>query len=136
MNTIPTVESPDTTRPRVLLVEDNEAAGRGLARLLEVQGYHVTIRHDGASALRALESGPAFDFLLTDLRLPDLDGREVARHARGLVPAPRIALITGWDIDGDPPDHESWGIDWVFIKPLDTPALLARLRESRGPGGR
>ena len=72
--------------PRILLVDDNEASQRGLARFLEAEGYAVTLAFDGTSALEALEAGPPPDFVLTDLRLPDLDGREVARPARRLVP--------------------------------------------------
>ena len=105
-------------------------ASRGLARLLEAWGFDVTVKHDGASALRALDLDPAPDFVLTDWLLPDLDGREVARHAHALQPAPRIALITGWDLDSELADYKSWGIDWVFPKPLDTHGLISRLRES------
>jgi DNA-binding response OmpR family regulator len=118
-------------RPRILLVEDNDAARRGLARLLEAWGFEVTVKPNGISALHALDSDPPPDFVLTDMRLPDLDGREIALHARRLVPPPRVALITGWDLDCDPPEYEAWGIDWVFPKPVDLSILLARLRESR-----
>jgi DNA-binding response OmpR family regulator len=133
MSTTPTGGPDEAIRLRVLLVEDNDAAGRGLARLLEAWGYEVTVEHDGTSALRTLDTAPPPDFVLTDLRLPDLDGREIALHARRLVPPPRIALITGWDIDDDLPDYESCGFDWIFPKPLDMPNLIARLREPRPP---
>jgi DNA-binding response OmpR family regulator len=131
MTTIPPSRPDAAIRDRILLVEDNDAASRGLARLLEAWGYDVTVRQDGTSALQALETGPPPDFVLTDMRLPDLDGREIARYARRLVPPPRVALITGWDLESDPPDYETWGIDWVFHKPLDFSDLIARLRESR-----
>jgi DNA-binding response OmpR family regulator len=133
MSTIPTGGPDAAIRRRVLLVEDNDAASRGLARLLEACGFEVTVTHDGTSALRMLETAPPPDFVLTDLRLPDLDGREIAQHARRLVPPPRIALITGWDIDDDLSAYESCGIDWVFPKPLDMPSLIARLREPPPP---
>jgi CheY-like chemotaxis protein len=126
-----------THRPRVLLVEDNEAALRGLSRLLEAKGYAVTGVRDGASALKALEAPPPPDYLLTDMRLPDLDGREVARQARQLVPAPWTALMTGLDLDFDRECQDTWGIDWVFLKPLDLNDLLGRLadRPERKPVG-
>jgi DNA-binding response OmpR family regulator len=125
-------------RHRVLLVEDNDAAGQGLARLLEARGFEVTVRRDGKSALETLTSDPPPEFVLTDLHLPDLDGREIARHARRLSPPPRVALITGWNLDADLADLESWGVDWVFPKPIDTSCLVARLREphDRSPDGR
>lgn len=117
-------------RPRILLVEDNDAASKGLERLLASLGYEVTVVFDGASALGALKVYPPPDFLLTDLRLPDLDGREVAVAAHQLVPRPRVALITGWDLDSAQHETDSWGIDWVFPKPLDIHRLVATLRQS------
>jgi DNA-binding response OmpR family regulator len=130
MNTITTPMQEGVGRHRVLLVEDNDMACKGLARLLEAWGFEVTVKHDGTSALRALDLGPAPDFVLTDWSLPDLDGREIALHARALQPTPRIALITGWDLDSELEDYKSWGIDWIFPKPLDTNGLISRLRES------
>jgi CheY-like chemotaxis protein len=85
-------ESGATRRGRILLVEDNEAASRGLARLLEAQGFEVTTVSDGESALRALDASPPPDVLLTDMQLPDLDGRELALHARQLAPSPANRL--------------------------------------------
>jgi DNA-binding response OmpR family regulator len=128
MSTFPPGAHDPPPRRRILLVEDNPVASRSLARLLEAWGFEVTVRPDGASALRALELPPPPDFLLTDLRLPDIDGREIARHSRGLVPPPRVALITGWDLDADPAEYAKWGIDWVFPKPVDIKKLVARLR--------
>ncbi len=113
---------------RVLLVEDNEAASKGMARLLEAFGFEVTMTHDGASALRALATGLPPDFLLTDMQLPDLDGREVARQARQLTPPPRVALITGWNLEAGDGDPASWGIEWVLTKPVDIQDLVSKLR--------
>ncbi|MFO0907767.1 MAG: response regulator [Isosphaeraceae bacterium] len=89
-----------TTRVRILLVEDNEAASKGLARLLEASGYDVTSATTGEEALAHLQGSPP-DFLLTDLQLPDIDGRELALKARELSPPPRVILITGWDVEAD-----------------------------------
>jgi CheY-like chemotaxis protein len=116
--------------PRILLVDDNEATQRGLARFLEAEGYEVTLAFDGTTALEVLESGPPPDFVLTDLRLPDLDGRELARSARQLVPPPRVALITGWDLDPDVDSPDAWGIEWYFQKPLNVRDLIEKLREA------
>ncbi|MHC5539528.1 response regulator [Singulisphaera rosea] len=132
MNTPDPGESLTANRPRILLVEDNDAASKGLSRILAVMGYDVTVVTDGTSALESLRSAPPPDFLLTDLRLPDLDGREVARFASQLVPRPRVALITGWDMDTTVQDRKSWGINWVLLKPLDISELMAKLRNPDG----
>ncbi len=119
--------------PRILLVDDNEATQRGLARFLEAEGYAVTLAFDGISALEALEAGPPPDFVLTDLRLPDLDGRELAQRARQLVPPPRVALITGWDLDPERETPDTWGIEWYFQKPLNVRDLIEKLRAAPKP---
>ena len=117
----------DRRRGRILLVEDNEAAGRGLARLLQAQGYEVTTVLNGEDALLALSQGRPPDVLLTDMQLPDMDGREVARQARLLEPAPRILLVTGWDLELGPDGKKTWGIDEVLVKPVDLTSLVAAL---------
>src|SRR5438309_2432265 len=96
-NSMPTAKSAPG-RPRVLLVDDHEIGRKSLARLLTLVGFDVTDVNDGTSAFEALRGPGGFDYVLTDVRLPDFDGREVAQAARRLVPTPRIALITGWDV--------------------------------------
>lgn len=112
---------------RVLLVEDNEATRRGLTRLLEGYGFLVLAASDGTSALRLLGESPPPDVVITDMRLPDLDGRDVARQASGLTPRPRIALMTGWDVDEERDGLMAWGIDSVFKKPVSMESLFAML---------
>ena len=112
------------------MVEDHEAAGTSLAKHLELHGYKVEILRNGTEALRRLEAGPPPEFILTDLQLPDLDGREVARRATLLAPRPRVGLITGWPGDLEPEDLARWGIDWVIVKPVSLPDLFAKLGES------
>ena len=112
---------------RILLVEDHEATRQGLTRLLEGYGFRVSTAADGTSALRLLKEAPPPDVVITDMRLPDLDGRDVARQASGLTPRPRIALITGWDVDEERDGLAAWGIDSVFKKPVNMDSLFAML---------
>ena len=116
-------------RHRLLLVDDHDVGRKSLARLLDALGYDVTAAADGASALKALEIGPRFDYLLTDVRLPDLDGREIVLVARQHDPRLLIALITGWDID--PGECDRLGIDYLFLKPVDIQELVATLQGNR-----
>jgi DNA-binding response OmpR family regulator len=122
------IEPDLAARPRILLVDDHAAGREALSRILKAQGFSVMDVEDGASAFAALKVGPPPDYVLTDLRLPDFDGREVIEVARGLSPLPRIALMTGWDVEPDEKDR--LGIDWVFLKPLDIGQIVARLRET------
>jgi CheY-like chemotaxis protein len=124
-----TAASPNLPRKRVLLVDDNADGIRAMARVLDAMGYEVTTVVDGKSALEVLQVGPPPDFLLTDLRLPDLDGREIARFAGQLVPRPYVVLVTGWDPGDDLEDPSRWGIDQLFLKPVLIDDLLTKLAQ-------
>ncbi len=122
---------PAPRRPRVLVVDDHELGRNSLARLLGVLGYEITAVKDGESAIETMEHDHTFDYVLTDLRLPDLDGREVVQAAHRLLESPRIALITGWDVE--PEETDRLGIDWVFLKPLDVQMIVAALQQCPPP---
>jgi len=128
MSSMTMPENTPAARPRILLVDDHPEGRMAMARLFEARGFAVTEVEDGASAFAALRDGPPPDYLLTDLRLPDFDGREVIAVARHLRPAPRIALMTGWDVEPDEKDR--LGIDWVFLKPLDIGQIASTFRET------
>lgn len=125
---MPTAIKGDSARPRILLVDDHEIGRKSLARLLTLVGFEVTDVNNGQSAFELLRVPGKFDFVLTDVRLPDHDGREVIQVARRLDPRPRLALVTGWDVD--PEETEQLGIEWVFLKPLDIQDIVAKLRQS------
>ena len=129
MNHATPASNPVPARSRLLLVDDHEVGRKSLARLLEAIGFDVTSVADGSSALDALRLGPRFDYLFTDVRLPDLDGREIAQVARQHEPPPVIALITGWDID--PEECDRLGIDWLFLKPVNFQEMIAKLQRGR-----
>ena len=67
----------------VLLVDDNVDAAESLALVLELQGHHVRTKHDGPSALAAVEEQRP-DVVILDIGLPLMDGYEVARRLRAL----------------------------------------------------
>lgn len=121
---------PAGTDRRILLVDDNAPARNALARILTREGYEITSVSDGRSALAALKEAPPPSVVLTDLILPDIDGRELARHASQLVPRPFVILLTGWSHEIEGNDLMSWGIDLMFLKPLDLKGLLRTLREA------
>jgi CheY-like chemotaxis protein len=118
----------DIRRQRILVVDDHELGRRSLCRLLEATGYDVTAVKDGRTALESMKTSIVPDYVLTDLRLPDIDGREIVQAARSLVPRPWIAFITGWDLDDD--ESRRIGLDWVFLKPLDISEIVAKLQEA------
>ena len=66
-----------------------------LVDILEDAGCVVTEARDGADALSKLEDA-SVDLLLTDIRMPNLDGWALAEHARALWPQLPVLYVTGW----------------------------------------
>ena len=81
------------SRPVVLLVEDDEMVRLVTADLLTEMGYAVREADSAAAALAALD-GTVW-VLVTDVRLPDSDGRELARQAQARVPGLAVVLVSG-----------------------------------------
>ncbi len=121
---LPGVES----RPRILVVEDDVAASRGLSKLLQAHGFAVTEVNDGAAAIAALGTAPTPEFVVTDWQLPDCDGREIGRFCRTLDHPPKVAIVTGWDPELSADECAASGINWVLAKPLHVQDLLDLLQ--------
>ena len=80
---------------RILLAEDDASMRTYLARALERAGYEVTTADRGTEALPMIERG-AFDLLLTDIVMPEMDGIELAQKAAAIAPEMRVMFITGF----------------------------------------
>ncbi|HEX7881017.1 MAG TPA: ATP-binding protein [Candidatus Eisenbacteria bacterium] len=121
---------------RVLVVDDNKDATDSLSRLLQHLGAEVRAVHDGASALRALESFHP-TLVLLDIGMPEMDGYEVARHIRKLDPNKEMMLIalTGWGQDEDRRRSFRAGFDHHLVKPTDIAALQELINSVSGGGG-
>ena len=80
---------------RILLAEDDQSMRIYLARALERVGYAVTAVDRGTAAVPLLEA-EAFDLLLTDIVMPEMDGIELAQRAAEIAPHMRVMFITGF----------------------------------------
>lgn len=81
---------------RVLLVDDNELIREMAADVLADEGLLIVQAGDAEQALDQLRTQPAFDLLLTDVRLPGMSGRDLADAARALAPALPVIFMTGY----------------------------------------
>lgn len=79
---------------KILIAEDEEMLGGVLQQFLTGKGHHVTVTHDGRSALEALKR-EEFDVALLDIVMPELDGLEVLRHLQEEPNPPQVIIITG-----------------------------------------
>ena len=83
--------------PRLLIVDDEESMRALVARAIAMDGHEIVTAADGAEALEILSNGQnAFDLLLTDIRMPVMDGIALALTAARDLPDLTILLMTGF----------------------------------------
>jgi two-component system, sensor histidine kinase and response regulator len=116
---------------RILQVEDNETNRNVAEKILTRVGHHVTSVENGLQALRALENNDeasAFDIILMDRHMPQMDGIEATKRLRKL-PGPVAAIpIVGVTAGATKAEMDSClaaGMDVILTKPLDGNELLA-----------
>jgi CheY-like chemotaxis protein len=113
---------------RVLVVDDEPEIAALLKERLAEDGLSVATASSGRRALAALEAG-GVDAVVSDLRMPDMDGATLAMEIRRRWPglAGRIVLITGDALGADPGGRLGARGLPIFEKPLDLAALSAEL---------
>jgi CheY-like chemotaxis protein len=117
------------TQPlRVLMAEDEWLAAEILQEALSDAGFIVLAAADGLAALELAAAGARFDVLLTDLRMPRLDGRELIFRLRAERPALPVVVMTGFP----PPEgishlHDGSGPLRLLTKPIELSRLVATI---------
>jgi two-component system response regulator MprA len=81
--------------PRILLIDDNKHGLTARRNILEQNGYFVEVACCGQDGLTRFENG-AFDLVVTDFRMPDLNGPEVISRIRERAPRTPIVLLSGY----------------------------------------
>jgi len=111
---------------RILIVDDDEATRLMLAEYLEEEGYQVRTAEDGAQTLEAVSSFLP-DLILLDVKMPEIDGLEVARrvHAQSNIPIIMLSALTD---DIDRVAGLSAGSDDYVTKPVRPRELLLRIQ--------
>ncbi|MFT4888792.1 MAG: DNA-binding NtrC family response regulator [Pseudohongiellaceae bacterium] len=113
----------------ILLVEDDTFVGRSLARMLHSKKLDVSICADPVAAL-ALCDTRKFDLIITDQRLPVMNGTELAMLVRKKQPTVRILLISGYsDRELVAKAIDNGAVDRFFSKPWDNAEILSIVEE-------
>jgi signal transduction histidine kinase/ActR/RegA family two-component response regulator len=113
---------------RLLVVDDNVDGADTLSALLEMDGFDVTTRYDGPSAVAAAADRMP-DAIVMDIGMPGLDGYDAALQIRAQPGGDSVVLIalTGWGQTTDRQRARDAGFDHHLVKPVDYDRLLTCL---------
>jgi DNA-binding response OmpR family regulator len=118
--------SSNATRPRILLVEDEDSISDPFSRALAREGFEPIVAKTAADALR-LAALVEPELVLLDLMLPDGDGRDVCRELRRRSDTP-IIMLTARGTETDRIVGLELGADDYVVKPFSGPEVIARIR--------
>jgi CheY-like chemotaxis protein len=93
----PLARPPLADRKRLLVVDDERPIVDLVVRILASENYDIRAAESGPAALRLLEeAGDRLDLLVTDLKMPEMSGRELAQAVRNRCPSVRVLYQTGY----------------------------------------
>ena len=110
-------------RARILVVDDEPAVRDLLVKTLASADYEVDAASDGPSALERLES-VEYDLLITDLKMPGMDGLTVIREARRKLSDLPVVIVTGYSTEASAVEAINLGVSGYLTKPFRLPRVL------------
>ncbi|HAL56488.1 MAG TPA: hypothetical protein DCP63_08435 [Bacteroidetes bacterium] len=108
---------------RILVVDDEDALRTVLSSELEGEGYKVASAADGAEAISILKN-QAFDLILLDIKMPNVDGFEVLRFVKETHPETKVIMLTGFADLKNAIESKKLGAEDFVSKPYDLVDLL------------
>jgi two-component system cell cycle response regulator CpdR len=116
---------------RILIAEDDDAIRNLVVRALSEDGHDLTAAADGASALDALSRhNGEFDLLLTDVKMPMMDGIALALAAGRHHPEVAIMLMTGYADQRERAHELDALVHDVIVKPFSVEQIKGAVREA------
>ena len=119
------------TRPRILVVDDEASIREMLQRTLAMAEYDVDVAADGRSALERMRRS-SYDLLITDLKMPAMDGITFIREAKRLRPDLPVVIITGYSTEASAIEAVNLGVTGYLTKPFRIPKVLAAAARALG----
>ncbi|TPI36684.1 response regulator [Mesorhizobium sp. B3-1-6] len=114
---------------KLLIVEDDESVRTLAARALERDGHNVTIATDGAQGLDMIrQARGGYDLVVSDIRMPEMDGIEMATAAAREFPTMRIVLMTGYADQRERAEE----LNGIILDVVQKPFTLAEIRARVG----
>jgi CheY-like chemotaxis protein len=121
-------KGPDAPSARILLVDDNRSGLAARSAVLQEQGYQTVGKSDPREAVATFADG-AFDVVVTDYRMPHMDGTELIQQLRAINPHIPVVLISGY-ADALGLTEKSTGANAVIMKSShEVPHLVRAVRQ-------
>ena len=127
----PSAPTAQTARPRILVVDDEASIRDLLSKTLALADYDVDVAPDGHEAVERLRM-LAYDLLITDLKMPGMDGLGVIREARRLKADLPVIIITGFSTEASAIEAANLGVAGYLTKPFRVPRVLAVAAKALG----
>lgn len=122
-------------RPRVLVVEDEPGVRSMLGAVLRASGYDPLLSEDGRDAMDRLEAGLSVDAVLTDIRMPRMDGVAFVTQLRAFEATRSLPVLAMSAYNDERQEREvrAAGADIFLPKPFTVQALAGALRSLLDP---
>ncbi len=114
---------------RVLIIDDEVEFATTLCQRLKLRKYEVMEAHNGAAGVKAVEDS-AFDIVLLDLKMPDMDGLEILAIIREKRPQTKVIMLTGHGSGEAGQQALAMGAHAYLMKPVDFKELLQTVGEA------
>ena len=111
---------------RIIVVDDNGNMARTLSDILVLNGFKVTYSFSAREALEHIHKQP-YDCLISDIKMPDMDGLELSRQVMASEQPIPVVLTTGYATQQILKDMADIGVEKVFLKPVEIELLLGYL---------
>lgn len=113
---------------KILVVDDDENIRNTIKTILSEKGYLVDVAGTGKEAIRKTESA-AFNVVILDIRLPDIEGVEILKKMHDTVPKTRKIMLTGYPTQQNAITALNNKADVYLVKPVSVEALLEKIQE-------
>lgn len=117
------------SKGKILVVDDEDIVRTSCSRTLVPEGYEVSLARNGAEGLK-MAGEDRFDLVLTDLKMPDMDGIEVLRSIKEKWPETEVIIVTGYQtVDSAVKAIKLGAYDYIE-KPFTPDALISAVGEA------
>jgi DNA-binding NtrC family response regulator len=117
------------SKGKILVIDDESIVRTSCSRSLTPEGYDVKLSQNGADAMKMLEE-ESFDLVLTDLKMPDIDGIEVLKMIKQRWPQTEVIVVTGYQTVDTAVKSIKLGAFDYLEKPFTPDSLIAAVNNA------